>query len=284
MNMSEVSSEAVVVAVTPKVKSNYFKWTSEMEKQLAKAVCANKAHMKSKNVGETYEVKYDRVISDLWNRKMFNEQGVKQSWTTIQAKFRSLCEKFRSTHGYGDAGARVNVSALPSMDDLSEMDDLLHHMCKQIATQLEETDAKKKTKTQKKKTVSSITDAIVNGEGKAGLLKVSEEIQSSGVDIVSSSTSNFIKGITSVTCEPKNRKRKISKEELDGEDLMLSFATQFRRDDADEAARMESLHDRIRQSGEDTTSAIEAGNREAAKSSLLLIAAIAGLASALKNQ
>jgi hypothetical protein len=43
MNMSEVSSEAVVVAVTPKVKSNYFKWTSEMEKQLA--VCANKAHM-----------------------------------------------------------------------------------------------------------------------------------------------------------------------------------------------------------------------------------------------
>jgi hypothetical protein len=65
---------------------------------------------------------------------------------------------------------------------------------------------------------------------------------------------------------------------------MQSFATQFRRDDADEAARMESLHDRIRQSGEDTTSAIEAGNREAAKSSLLLIAAIAGLASALKNQ
>ena len=93
----------------------------------------------------------------------------------------------------------------------------------------------------------------------------------------------FIKGNTSLTCEPKNWKSKVSKEELDGEDLMQSFATQFRRDDADEAARMASLHDRIRQSGEDTTSAIEAGNREAAKSSLLLIAAIAGLASALKN-
>jgi hypothetical protein len=85
-------------------------------------------------------------------------------------------------------------------------------MCKQIATQLEKTDAERKTKTQKKKTVSSITDAIVNGEGKAGLLKVSEKIQSSGVDIVSSSTSNFIKGISSVTCEPKNWKRKITKE------------------------------------------------------------------------
>jgi hypothetical protein len=65
---------------------------------------------------------------------------------------------------------------------------------------------------------------------------------------------------------------------------MQIFATQFRRDDADEAARMVSLHDRIKQSGEDTTSAIEAGNREAAKSSLLLIATIAGLASAMKNQ
>ena len=51
-----------------------------------------------------------------------------------------------------------------------------------------------------------------------------------------------------------------------------------------EMMRMESLHDRMRQTGEDTTSAIEAGNREAAKSRLLLIAAIAGLASALKNQ
>ena len=50
-----------------------------MEKQLAKAVCANKAHMKSKDVGETYEVKYDRVICDLWNRKFFNDQGMKQS-------------------------------------------------------------------------------------------------------------------------------------------------------------------------------------------------------------
>jgi hypothetical protein len=100
---------------------------------------------------------------------------------------------------------------------------------------------------------------------------VSVEAQSSGLDSVSSSTSNFIKGISSVTCEPKFRKRKIGKKELDGEDLMQSFATQFRRDDADEAARMESLHDndRVRQSGEDTNSAIEAGNREDAKSSFV---------------
>ena len=156
--------------------------------QLVKAVCANKAHMKSKNTSDTYEVKFDRVIADLWTRKMFDEQDGKQSWTTIQAKFRALCEKFRSTLGYGDAGARVNVSALPNIDDLSETDDLLHHMCKHIATQVEETDAEKRTKTQKKKIVSGISDVIVNGGGNAGLLKLAEEIKTSGEEIASSST------------------------------------------------------------------------------------------------
>ena len=76
------------------------------------------------------------------------------------------------------------------MDELSETDDLLHHMCKQIARQVEETDAEKRMKTQtNKKTVWGITDVIVNG---AGLLKLAEEIKTSGEEIVSSSTNNFI--------------------------------------------------------------------------------------------
>ena len=37
----------------------------------------------------------------------------------------------------------MNVRALPSMDDLSEMDDSMYSMCKHIATQMEETNAKK---------------------------------------------------------------------------------------------------------------------------------------------
>jgi hypothetical protein len=42
--------------------------------------------------------------------------------------------------------------------------------------------------------------------------------------------------------------------------------------------------DQIRQSGENTTAAIEAGNREVAKASLLLISAIAGLAAVIQNK
>ena len=96
----------------------------------------------------------------------------------------------------------------------------------------------------------------------------------SGIPGVPDTATNFIKGITAVTCEPTSRKRKIGKEELEGEDLMQTFAAQFRKDDEDEAARMQSLHNLIRESGDATTSAIESGNREAAKSSMLLISAI----------
>ena len=176
VNMSEASNEVAIVATAPKARNSYFKWTDDMEGMLVKAVMANKAYKKSKSVNETYEVKYNRVIIDLWSRKVFSDQGPKQVWTTVQAKFRSLCEKFRTSHGYGDDVAHVNLSALPNMDDMTETDDLLHDMCKQISTQMEENEAEKRTKTQKKKTVASITDAIMKGGGKEGLLKISEEI------------------------------------------------------------------------------------------------------------
>jgi hypothetical protein len=134
--MPEPSDEVVVVAAAPKARNGYFKWTDEMEELLVIAVMANKAYKKSKSVNETYEVKYNRVIVDLWSRKVFSDHGPKQAWTTVQAKFRSLCEKFRTSHGYGDDGAHVNLSALPNMDDMTETDDLLHDMCKQISTQI----------------------------------------------------------------------------------------------------------------------------------------------------
>ena len=282
--MSETTIMVAAAAVNKVARTNYLSWTPEMELQLVKAVSVHKAHIKSKLQSETYEVKYNRVIIDLWGRRVFSEQGSSQTWSTVQAKFRSLCTKFCNAHGYGEGGARVNLSALPDEDSLSEMDDLLHKMCKEISKQVEVTDIEKKTKMQKKKTVSSITDVIIGGGGKDGLLKLSKDIVESGEDIISSSTSNFIKGISAVTCEPSSRKRQIGKEELEGEDLMKTFAAQFRKDDEDEAARMQSLHNLIKQSGDATTSAIESGNREAAKSSMLMISAIAGLASAMQNK
>jgi hypothetical protein len=231
--MLESSEEVVAVAAAPKSRNGYFKWTDEMEELLVKEVMA-KAYKKSKSVNETYEVKYYRVIVDLWPRKVFSYQGSKQAWTTVQAKFRSLCEKFRTSHGYGDDGAHVNLSALPNMDDMTESDDLLHDMSKQISTQIVENKTEKRTKTQKKKTVASITDVIMKGGGKGGLLKLSEEIQSSGETIISSGTEKFVDGI-------KYRKRHISKSEVEGEDLIRSFANQFRRGDAAEELRRQVL-------------------------------------------
>jgi hypothetical protein len=129
--MPESSEEVEVVAAAPKSRNGFCKWTDEMEELLVEAVMAYKAYKKSKIVNETYEVKYNRVIVVLWSRTVFDDQGPKQAWTTAQAKFRSLCEKFRTSHGYGDDGAHVNLSALPKMDDMTETDDLLHDMCKQ---------------------------------------------------------------------------------------------------------------------------------------------------------
>jgi hypothetical protein len=85
--MPDPSDEVVVVAAAPKARNGYFKWTDEMEELLVKAVMASKAYKKSKSVNETYEVKYNRVIVDLWSRKVFSDQGPKQAWTTVQAKF-----------------------------------------------------------------------------------------------------------------------------------------------------------------------------------------------------
>jgi hypothetical protein len=70
-----------------------------------------------------------KVIADLWSRKEFNEQCEKQTWTTVQKLFHNLCDTISATHGYGENGMRVKLSALPDMDELTEMDELLHDMC-----------------------------------------------------------------------------------------------------------------------------------------------------------
>jgi hypothetical protein len=102
-----------------------------------------------------------------------------------------------------------------------------------ISMQIEENETEKRTKTQKKKTIASITDVIMKGGGKGGLLKLSEEIQSSGETIISSGTEKFVNGINAVTCEPKNRKRHISemkwRERISCGALPINFAKMMLR-------------------------------------------------------
>jgi hypothetical protein len=71
-------------------------------------------------------------------------------------------------------GPQCNLSALPDMDELTEMDELLHDMCKEIASQIEVTDQEKKVKTEKKKVFADITEFIQS------LAKLASEMKSTG--------------------------------------------------------------------------------------------------------
>ena len=101
--MSEASNEVAIVATAPKARNSYFKWTDDMEGMLVKAVMANKAYKKSKSVNETYEVKYNRVIIDLWSRKVFSDQGPKQAWTTVQVWSDEL---YSESYGQNEKGEK----------------------------------------------------------------------------------------------------------------------------------------------------------------------------------
>ena len=301
--MLDSNSDVVVVK-----GKGYMKWSVEMEKLLVKSVKVNRAHIKTKKL--QFQEKYDKVIVDLWSRKLFNEQCEKQTWTTVQKIFRALCEKFRSSHGYGDSGMRVNLSSLPDMDELSEVNELLHDMCKEIASQIEETDHEKKVKSEKKKVVMDITDVIQSGGGKPGLAKLAGDMKKSGEEYLSGKTEDFVKALsessdsskglpvsrsvssessgvpasalkgnifTAVTGESSVRKRKISRSEIEGEDLMRTFTDQFLREDQAEATRISNLEETIRISGEATIAAIAAGNEEVAKSNRALFTMLSTL-------
>lgn len=85
--MSEIPFEVAAMATTNRSRTNYFTWSTEMELLLVKAVGAHKAHIKSKLQADTYEVKYNRLVAA---RKVFSVQGSRQTWSTIQGKFRIM--------------------------------------------------------------------------------------------------------------------------------------------------------------------------------------------------
>jgi hypothetical protein len=172
---------------------------------------------------------------------------------------------------------------------------------KVCASQIEETDQEKKVKTEKKKVVADITEVIQSGGGKSGLAKLASEMKSTGDAYLSGKTDNFVKGfsescssttktastdvkseikvknISAVTAESSTRKRKLSRTECEGEDLMRTFSDQFLREDQAEAERMRNLEETIRVSGEATAAAIAAGNEEIARANRALFAMLSSL-------
>jgi hypothetical protein len=268
------SGEVVVL----KPKRVYFKWTEYMLLMLVKAVLVNHAAYADT---ENYETKYGKVILSLWKLKVFSDQGPPLAWGTVKDKFKSTLEAFKKKFGYGDGGDRVNTSALPDIDDLPEIDVLLNEIYRQVAKRAEAADLEKRTKTQKKEAISNITDVLKVGGGKAGLAKLATEM--SNTTMLTTSTANFAKGLTGqvnpVTCDAKRKAEKMSQDDMEGENLMASFAKLIKQDDLDYDTRMQRLEAEIRTSGEATRAAIVAGNEQKASTDAAMLASFAVLIS-----
>lgn len=270
-----VESGDVVVL---KPKRIYFKWSEFMLLMLVKAVHVNHAAYADT---DNYEIKYGKVILSLWKLKVFSDQGPPLSWGTVKDKFKSVLEAFKKKFGYGDGGDRVNTSALPDVDDLPEINVLLNEIYGQIAKRAEVADLEKRTKTQKKEAISNITDVLKVGGGKAGLVKLATEMSTTAM--LTTSTANFAKGMTGqtnpVTCDGKRKVEKMSQDDMEGENLMASFAKLIKQDDMDYDARMNRLEAEIRTSGEATRAAIIAGNDQKANTDAAMLASFAVLIS-----
>jgi hypothetical protein len=144
-------------------------------------------------------------------------------------------------------------------------------MCKEIASQIEETDQERKVKTEKKKVVADITEVIQSGGGKSGLAKLASEMKSTGDAYLSGKTDSLMKGST----ESCSFTAKTASSE--GEDLMRAFSDQFLREDQAEAERMRNLEETIRVLGEATAAAIAPGNEETARANRALFAMLSSL-------
>jgi hypothetical protein len=168
-------------------------------------------------------------------------------------------------------------------------------------------DQEKKVKSEKKEVVADITEIIQSGTGKTGLSKLANDWWSLPIrktDSLGESFSEFcisskisescssskaktetadvkseveVKNISAVTAESSERKRKISRTDVEGEDLMRRFSDQFQREDQAEADRMRNLEKTIRVSGEATAAAIATGNEETARSNKALFAMLSSL-------
>lgn len=274
-NDTAVESGEVVVL---KPKRIYFKWSEYMLLMLVKAVHVYHAAYADT---ENYETKYGKVILSLWKLKAFTEQGPPLAWGTVKDKFKSTLEAFKKKFGYGDGGERVNTSALPDVDDLPEIDVLLNEICRQIAKKADVAELEKKTKIQKKEAINNITDVLKVGGGKAGLHKLATDMSNS--TMLTTSTSNFAKSLTGqtnpVTCETKRKAEDLSQDDMEGENLMASFAKMIKQDDLDYDARIQRLEVEIRTSGEATRAAIVAGNEQKANTDAAMLASFAVLIS-----
>ena len=232
-------------------KKSFLKYTPAMEVLLVKTILAMNAH-KSSTTG-TFEVKFTAVVESLWLSEIYSSKGPKRDWSTIRYKFLSLVTAFKKKVGLG-GDDKVNCSALPDIDLLTEMDSLLLDICRDEETANAETALLKEAADEKMAMKDGVCGIITSGGGRKGLPKMTKDLLATKTDSkryqklsggfgnpVSASSSSSSTPSTSASSSTPGTGKKRQKRDADNVDsdeigeFLKSFATEVVKDEKREA-------------------------------------------------
>lgn len=171
---------------------------------------------------QSFKLKYQQIIANLWMDREFADQGEALGWDAVQNAFRRIQSDFEKKMGFGD-DQRVNQSALPSEDDLSETDKLLLAMYKRGKYEVEAKKSKKLGDIQKRIVKEGIVDALKSG-GCNQLLNLAQNAAKVKVDKDTPAiVQNFAKGFGNATISKLYTPQE--EEENDDEDAGVQVVT-----------------------------------------------------------
>ena len=253
--MEIVIDEAAGVQNAPPVpeKKSFLKYTPAMEILLVKTILAMNAH-KSSTTG-TFEVKFTAVVESLWLSEIYSSKGPKRDWSTIRYKFLSLVTAFKKKVGLGGED-KVNCSALPDVDSLTEMESLLLDICRDEEIENAETAILKEAADEKMAMKDSVCDVITSGGSRKGLPKMAKDLLATKPDSkryqklsggfwnpVSAFSSSSIASSSFLPSRDKKRQKRdadnVDKDEISG--FLKSFADEAVKDEKREAAVLQQI-------------------------------------------
>jgi hypothetical protein len=167
---------------------------------------------------QSFKLKYQQIIANLWMDREFADQGGALGWNAVQDAFRKIQSDFAKTMGFGDE-QRVNHSALPSEDDLSDTNKFLLAMYRRGKIELEAKKSKKSGDIQKRIVKEGIVDALKSG-GSNQILNLAQNAAKVKMDKDTPAiVQNFAKGFGNPTITPHEE------EETDDDDASVQVVT-----------------------------------------------------------
>lgn len=235
-------------------KKSFLKYSLAMEILLIKTILSMNAH-KSSTTG-TFEVKFTAVVESLWLDELYSSKGAKRDWSTIRYKFLTLVSNFKKKVGYGN-DEKVNCSALPEIDSLTEMDALLLDICRDEETANADTTLLKEAADEKMALKDGVCDVITSGGGRKGLPKMAQNLLatkpgskrykkfSGGFGSpVSASCSSSSTQSSSATPGTERKRQKRDADNVDSNevgDFLKAFAVEAEKDEKREASVLQQI-------------------------------------------